>query len=401
MKRFKSYLKCSDCGKGYDIDTIQTICLDKSCKQPLHVYYKIPKNLKKSILKGRPMSMWRYIELLPIKYDHNIISLGEGATKMIKTEALGEMIGLKSLYIKDESSNPTGSFKSRGLSMAVSKAKELGIQKMAMPTAGNAGSALSAYCAAAGIQAKVYMPNETPNVFKVDCEVTGAEVKWVNGDISECAKVMQSENYENEWFDVSTMKEPYRLEGKKTMGFEIAEQFKWKLPDVILCPTGGGTGLVGIWKAFKELKRMGWIGHVPTRMVAVQVKGCSPIVNAFSKGKKQCNVYKNPIVTIANGLRVPQVFADKLVLEILYESNGTALAVSDLEIFQSVKEIAQKEGIFVAPEGGAVWAALKKLMYLQWIKPNEKVVMLNTGSAYKYIDNMLNYARKLNGQDKA
>jgi threonine synthase len=339
--------------------------------------------------------MWRYIELLPVKFDRNIISLGEGATKMIKTKSLAKMIGLKSLYMKDEGSNPTGSFKSRGLSMAVSKAKELGIQKISIPTAGNAGSALSAYCAAAGIEAKIYMPKETPDVFKIDCEVAGATVNMIDGDISACAMEMQNDKNHADWFDVSTMKEPYRLEGKKTMGFEIAEYFKWKLPDVILYPTGGGTGLIGIWKAFKELKRMGWIKHIKTRMVAVQVTGCAPIVKAFKRGKFTCTALAKPVKTIANGLRVPKVFADRLVMSTLYESHGTALTVTDREIYKSVNEIARKEGIFVSPEGAAVWAALKKLTKKNWIKPHEKVVMLNTGSAYKYIENMVNYAKKL------
>jgi threonine synthase len=305
------------------------------------------------------------------------------------------MIGLKSLYMKDEGSNPTGSFKSRGLSMAVSKAKELGIQKISIPTAGNAGSALSAYCAAAGMQAKIYMPKATPDVFKIDCEVAGAIVNVIDGDISACAREMQNEKDQADWFDVSTMKEPYRLEGKKTMGFEIAEYFKWKLPDVIIYPTGGGTGLIGIWKAFKELQRMGWVKHLKTRMVAVQVSGCAPIVKAFKAGKLHTLGLKKPAMTIANGLRVPNVFADRLVLSTLYESQGTALTVTDREIYKCVHEIARKEGIFVSPEGAAVWAALKKLNKKNWIKPNDKVVLLNTGSAYKYIQNMVNYAKKL------
>ncbi len=399
IKRFKSHLLCSGCGAKYDMNEVQTFCTDESCQQPLIVDYKIPKYFKKSYWKSRPMNMWRYIELLPIKYDKNIVSLGEGMTNLINTKELARRVGLDKIYMKDESGNPTGSFKSRGLSMAVSKAKELGIKKIAIPTAGNAGSALSAYCAAAGIEAKVYMPQATPAVFKIDCQITGADVHMVDGDISDCAKQMADDNADKSWFDVSTMKEPYRLEGKKTMGFEIAEQFKWKLPDVIIYPTGGGTGLIGIWKAFAELKRMGWLKNIKTRMVAVQVSSCAPIVKAFKKKKSFAAVLKKPAETIANGLRVPRAFADRLILKALYDSNGTAVSVTDREIYKSVKEIAELEGLFISPEGGAVWAGLKKLVKSKWILPTDKVLMLNTGSAYKYIQNMQDY--ETNAAEKA
>ena len=384
---FFTHLECSECGQFYDKNKIQTYCLD--CKKPLSAIYKIPSvGLDKSILLHRPKTMWRYREMLPVENEDNIISLGEGFTPLLKANNLGKTISFKSLYIKDESGNPTTSFKARGLSMAISKAKEYGIKAVAIPTAGNAGSAMSAYAAKAAIAAHVFMPVATPSVFKIECTFFGAKVTMIEGSIRDCGKEMVAQNVDNQWFDVSTLKEPYRLEGKKTMGYEIAEQFNWQLPDVIIYPAGGGTGLIGIWKAFQEMLQLGWIEHIPTRMVCVQAQGCSPIVDAFEQGLDAASPVENPDETIANGLRVPAPFGDKWMLKVLKESNGTAIRITDEEMLDGIHDIARTEGLFVAPEGAATWMALKKLLNKGWVSEHETVVLLNTGSAYKYIENL-------------
>jgi len=353
--------------------------------QPLVAKYDYSKAPNKDVLKGRTWDMWRYRELLPVFDDANIVSLGEGMSPLLKAKNLD--YGFSNLYIKDEGQNPTGSFKARGLSMAISKAKELGVKVSSIPTAGNAGSALSAYGAKAGMTIHAYMPIQTPQVFQLDCGITGAHVNTIEGNISDAGKQMRADMQED-WWDVTTLKEPYRLEGKKTMGYEIAEQMNWKLPDVILYPTGGGTGLIGIWKAFKEMQEMGWIEDIPTRMVAVQIAQCNPIVQAFENNDSGSSPYPNPGVTIANGLRVPHAFGHKLILKTLYESNGTAIDVTDEEMHNGISELARAEGLFVSPEGAAVWEAAKKLLQKGWIKEDESVVLLNTGSAYKYIENV-------------
>ena len=333
--------------------------------------------------------MWRYREMLPIENPEHIISLGEGFSPLLKIRDLGSSLLLSNLYIKDESGNPTGSFKARGLSMAVSKAKEFGISKVAIPTAGNAGSAMSAYAAKAKLEAHVFMPIVTPSVFKMDCNYFGAHLTFVKGSIRDCGIEMNRQNTGKEWFDLSTLKEPYRLEGKKTMGYEIAEQMNWQLPDVILYPAGGGTGLIGIWKAFHEMLDLGWITSIPTRMVCVQAEGCSPIVDAVELGLDYGKTIENPEETIANGLRVPSPFGHKWMLRVIKQSKGTAIRISDDEMQKGVQEIAQSEGLFVAPEGAATWMALKKLLSQGWLKPTEKIVLLNTGSAYKYLENLI------------
>ena len=384
---FFIHLECSECGQIYDKSKIQTYCLD--CKKPLSAIYKIPAaGLDKSILLHRPKTMWRYREMLPVENEENIISLGEGFTPLLKANNLGKTISFKNLYIKDESGNPTTSFKARGLSMAISKAKEYGIKAVAIPTAGNAGSAMSAYAAKAEMAAHVFMPIATPSVFKMECTFFGAKVTMIEGSIRDCGKAMVAQNVDNQWFDVSTLKEPYRLEGKKTMGYEIAEQLNWQLPDVIIYPAGGGTGLIGIWKAFQEMLQLGWVEHIPTRMVCVQAQGCSPIVDAFEKGLDAASPVENPDETIANGLRVPAPFGDKWMLKVLKESNGTAIRITDEEMLEGTHDIARTEGLFVAPEGAATWIALKKLLAKGWISEHEMVVLLNTGSAYKYIENL-------------
>jgi threonine synthase len=319
--------------------------------------------------------------------DANIISLGEGFTPMLKAAGLSKKSGIRSLFIKDESLNPTGSFKARGLSMAVSRAKELGITSCVIPTAGNAGGAMSAYCAKAGIAAHVFMPSATPEVFKQECRFFGAQLTLVDGSIYDCGQLVRQQASINRWFDVSTTKEPYRIEGKKTLGYEIAEQLGWILPDVIVYPTGGGTGLIGMWKAFDEMEQLGWIGSARPRMVAVQSANCAPVVKAFESGATQMTLYPDSF-TVANGLRVPKPYADSLILRVIKESKGTAISIGDEAIIGAVKEIAREEGLLVSPEGGAIYQAAKQLLQTGWIQPEEKVVLVNTGSGYKYLENL-------------
>jgi len=385
---FFSHLACSYCGTEYDKAEINTFCRKDNCHQPLLAKYHFPTDFDKKILRERSSTMWRYKELLPVEDSQNIVSLGEGMTPLLEVPQMAAKLGLKNLFLKEEGMNPTASFKARGLAMAISKARELGVSKCTIPTAGNAGSALSAYCAKAKMEAHVFMPKETPDVFKIECRAFGANLKIVDGTISDCANLMSLQNSGNQWFDVSTLKEPYRLEGKKTLGYEIAEQMNWETPDVLIYPTGGGTGLIGIWKAFQEMMELKWLKKVRTRMVAVQVEGCHPIVSAFENGSPSAKVFDHPATTIANGLRVPKAFGDRLILKALYESKGTAVSVRDEALKAGIEEIAAEEGLFVCPEGAATWVALKKLVDQNWIQADEKVVLLNTGSAYKYIENL-------------
>jgi threonine synthase len=380
-------LKCPECGAEYDAAVSNTVCLNDACKSTLFANYDLTQYLDKSILKDRPANMWRYHELLPIIHPKNIVTLGEGFTPIIPLENLKQAAIGNEVFWKDESGNPTGSFKARGISAAVSKAKEIGIQAIATPTAGNAGGALAAYAARAGIKAIVYMPKLTPKVFKDECRLYGAELVEIDGNISDCGKLINEHAIANNWFQISTLKEPYRLEGKKTLGFEIAEQFNWQLPDVILYPTGGGTGLIGIWKAFNELEQLGWIDGKRPRMVAVQSESCNGIVTAFNGGHHSSE-FADGGFTIANGLRVPKPYADKIILKVLRDSNGAALTISDNEMSIAIKEIARNEGMLVAPEGAALWQAYKKLKASQWIQLGEQVLMINTGSGYKYLENI-------------
>ena len=380
-------LTCPECGTIHNAEVINTVCVNDACKSTLFAKYNLSGSVDKSILANRPATMWRYKELLPVVDERNIVTLGEGFTPIIPIENLKQFVGDNEVFWKDESGNPTGSFKARGLSAAVSKAKELGIDTIATPTAGNAGGALAAYAARAGIKAIVYMPKQTPQVFKDECRLYGAELFEIDGNISDCGKLVNEHSILNDWFQVSTLKEPYRLEGKKTMGYEIAEQFNWQLPDVILYPTGGGTGLIGMWKAFDEMEQTGWIDSRRPRMVAVQSESCNGIVSAFNSGL-QVSEFADGGFTIANGLRVPKPYADKQILKVLRESNGAALTISDYEMSTALKEIARSEGMLVAPEGAALWQAFKKLKATQWIKPGEQVLMINTGSGYKYLENI-------------
>ena len=331
--------------------------------------------------------MWRYAEMLPVRNEKNIVSLGEGMTPLFALNKLAARFGFAQLFMKDESSNPTGSFKARGISVAVSKAKELGINQCIIPTAGNAGGALAAYCAKADIKCTVVMPRHTPQVFKQECELYGAELILIDGLINDCAKKAMEINKGGEFFDMSTLKEPYRLEGKKTMGYEIAEQSGWELPDVIIYPAGGGTGLIGIWKAFKEMMSLGWITGPLPRMIAVQSKKCAPLLHALKDPVNWKNNF-TPEASIANGLAVPYPFGMDMMLQVLHESGGTALAVDEADIVAAVKEIARMEGLLISPEGAATWEALIQLTRAKIISASEKVLLLNTGTGYKYLENL-------------
>ena len=381
---FATVLKCSNCQQEYSLTSVNTYAT--CCNQPLIVEYDYSLQFPKEALQSRQHNMWRYSEMLPVIKEENIVTLGEGMTPLFSVHKLADRYGFSNLMMKDETSNPTGSFKARGISMAVSKAKELGITKCIIPTAGNAGGALAAYCAKADIKCTVVMPNHTPNVFKQECLMYGAELILIDGLINDCAKKAAEINSNGRYFDISTLKEPYRLEGKKTMGYEIAEQLNWKLPDVIIYPAGGGTGLIGIWKAFKEMLSLGWINGPLPRMVAVQTKNCAPILSAL----KDPHNWKNnfiPRPTIANGLAVPYPFGMDMMLNVLKESGGTAIAVDEDEIIAGVREIAKIEGLLISPEGAATWKALLYLNHTRNISSSEKVLLLNTGSGYKYLDN--------------
>jgi threonine synthase len=329
--------------------------------------------------------MWRWAELLPVIDPGNIVSLGEGDTLLMPLSHLGDKLGLSQLFLKDEGINPTGSFKARGMSSAVSKARELGLEKLAIPSAGNAAGALAAYAARARTEAYVCMPQDTPMANVLECQLAGAQVNLIPGLISDCAHLVGEASRQHGWFDLSTFKEPWRVEGKKIMGYEIAEAFKWSLPDVIIYPTGGGTGLVGMWKAFQELLELGWLEskQIP-RMVVVQASGCAPVVQAFAAGAKSCNFWEDS-KTIASGLRVPKPFADRLILQVLRESQGTATAVEDVEIIAARSQLGETEGIFCAPEGAATLAGLYHLIDSGWIKPIDQIVLFNTGSGLKYV----------------
>jgi threonine synthase len=379
-------LQCSECGKLFDPGVIQTYCQD--CQAPLLARYDLDKasrSLDRDAFRVRPRGMWRCHELLPVHDEQNRISLGEGDTPLMTLPRLGAELGLKHLYVKDESLNPTGSFKARGLSAAVSKAKELGVKKIIIPTAGNAGGAMAAYAARSGIQACIYMPKDTPVANMEESRIAGAQVILIDGLISEAAGMAGVKAREEGWFDVSTFKEPYRTEGKKIMGYELAEEFHWRLPDVIIYPTGGGTGLVGMWKAFAELEAMGWLNDTKRpRMVSVQADGCAPVIKAFENGAQFCDYWVGAH-TIASGLRVPKSFADQIILRDLRDSHGNAVAVSDEEIIVAQKQLAAMEGIFAAPEGAATLAALLHLKQSGWVKPDEWIVVFNTGTGLKYL----------------
>jgi threonine synthase len=381
-----THLECAACGTQYPAAHLYNLC--EKCGKPLLVRYDLvraAKSLTKDSLSSRVSSMWRYREVMPVDSDENIVTLGEGWTPLLHAERLGRSMGMSELYIKDESLNPTQSFKARGMSAAVSMAKELGVTKVAAPSAGNAAGALAAYAARAGMEAHLFMPRDTPRANVVECVELGAHVTLIDGLITDCgAEVARRKDAEG-WFDVSTLKEPYRAEGKKTLGYELAETLGWTLPDVIIYPTGGGTGLIGMWKAFDEMEQMGWIGSARPKMVTVQSEGCAPIVTAFQKGERFADMFPNA-ATVASGLRVPKAIGDFLILDAIRASGGSAVAVSDAELIAAVREIGAAEGVFVAPEGGACLPALRKLIDSGLVKREDRVVMFNTGAGVKYIE---------------
>ncbi len=380
---FASHLECARCAKTFASGKVYNLC---SCGSPLLVRYDLRSaagSLSLASMAGRPRNLWRYREVLPVNKDDSITCLGEGCTPLLAARRLGERLGLPNLFLKDESLNPTGSFKARGLAVAVSMAKELDIKKLAVPSAGNAAGAMAAYAARAGLKAAVFMPEGTPLANQMECVLLGAKVVLVPGSIKDCGRVMREQLKDDGWFDVSTLREPYRLEGKKTMAYEVVEQLDGRVPDAILYPTGGGTGLIGMWKAFDEMEQLGWIGHRRPRMFSVQAQGCAPIVKAFAAGQDHAEEWLNPQTT-ASGLRVPSAIGDFMMLRALRESRGAAVAVSDQEMLVAVRELAESEGVVTSPEGGATLAALKKLLWDGFLAGHETIVLFLTATGYKY-----------------
>ena len=381
-----THLECGLCGTKHEAHRLHNLCT--ACGKPLLVRYDLERAkmfLKKESLATRRPDMWRYREMLPVERDENIVSLGEGWTPLLRATRLGRRVGVQDLFIKDESQNPTQSFKARGMATAVSMAKELGVKKLAVPSAGNAAGALAAYAARAGLKSYIFMPRDTPRANVVECQQTGAHVTLMDGLITDCGAEVGRRKEKEGWFDVSTLKEPYRIEGKKTLGYELAEQMEWRLPDVIIYPTGGGTGLIGMWKAFDEMEQLGWIGSKRPRMVTVQAEGCAPIVRAFEEGNRFADEFPNAATT-ASGLRVPKAIGDFLILDALRASGGTAVAVSDEELIEAVRNIGAVEGVFCAPEGAACLPALRKLVESGEVNKHERVVLFNTGSGVKYME---------------
>jgi threonine synthase len=380
-----SHLECSACGKRRAAGAIHNLC---ECGGPLLVRYDLGKAKtawKRETIFNGPSSMWRYGPVLPVRDPGFVVSLGEGMTPLLAAARLGALLGAKNLWVKDEGLNPTGSFKARGLSCAISMCKELGIRKVAIPSAGNAAGALAAYAAAAGLEAHIFVPRDVPQSNYIECRAFGARVTLVDGLISDCARMVAERKDAEGWFDISTLKEPYRIEGKKTMGYEVAEQLGWALPDAIFYPAGGGVGLIGMWKAFDEMEQLGWISSHRPKMIAVQAAGCQPVVRAFERGESKSQFWQGAH-TLAAGLRVPKPLGDALMLSAIRQSGGTAIAVSDQELLDASLELSALEGIFAAPEGGACVAALRKLLANSFLKAHERIVIYNTGAGLKYLE---------------
>jgi threonine synthase len=381
---YLSHLECGLCGNELEADKVWNLCPE--CNRPLLARYDLKaaaQAFDKGKLAGREPTLWRYHEMLPVREPKYRLCLGEGYTPMYRAERLGRETDFPGLYIKDEGMNPTTSFKARGLGVAVSRAFELGVKEVSIPSAGNAAGAMSAYAALAGMKAYVFMPQDVPRPFVSECKALGAEVTLIDGLITDCGKAAAELVKRYSRFDVSTLKEPYRIEGKKTMGYEVAEQMGWELPDVIIYPTGGGTGLVGMWKAFAEMEALGWIGPERPRMVSVQSAGCAPMVRAFEQGTEFAEPWEGA-ETVADGLRVPAAVGDFLILRALRESDGAAVAVPDAAMIAGANKIGRMQGIFVAPEGGATYAAFEHLRNGGWVKDDETVLLFNTGSGHKY-----------------
>jgi threonine synthase len=385
LKSYTTHLECSLCARTYPVGTIQNLC---QCGGPLLVRYDLAalrQHWSKADLQRGPNSMWRYAPALPVSKEDSIVSLGEGMTPLLAIPNIGRSLGATNLWLKDEGLDPTGSFKARGMACAISMAVELGIRKIALPSAGNAGSAAAIYAARAGIEAHIFMPRDVPQSNYVECKAAGAHVTLVDGLINDCGKIVASRKEAEGWFEVSTQKEPYRVEGKKTMAYEFLEQLDWQVPDAILYPTGGGVGLIGMWKAFDELEALGWIGGKRPKMIAVQAEGCQPVVQAFEKGEVRAQLYEKA-ATVASGLRVPKPLGDFLILEAVRASEGTAIAIPDHELLQAGADLASEEGVFVAPEGAACIAAVRHLLQRGNLKPEEQIIIYNTGSGLKYLE---------------
>jgi threonine synthase len=383
---FLTHLECTNCGARHEWETLQNLCT--KCQKPLFPVYDLEavgKKLKKEDLAAREKSLWRFREVLPLPMDVEPVTLGEGGTPLLRATRFGKAIGLTNLWVKDEAQNPTQSFKARGMTTAVSMAKYLGATKLAVPSAGNAGGALAAYAARAGMEAHIFMPKDTPRANIIECRELGAHVTLIDGLITDCGAEIAKRKTAEGWFDMSTLKEPYRVEGKKTLGYELAEQMNWTLPEVIHYPTGGGTGLIGMWKAFDEMETLGWIGRERPRMFSVQASGCAPVVSAFEAGEKFAAEFPNA-QTVASGLRVPKAVGDFIMLDILRSSKGGAVTVEDEEMIAATREVGAAEGLFVAPEGAACFVAARKLMAEGKIAADERIVIFNTGSGIKYLD---------------
>ncbi|HWF10505.1 MAG TPA: threonine synthase [Bryobacteraceae bacterium] len=380
-----TFLECSVCKRNFAAGQRWNLC---ECGGPLLVRYdleRLRETWSIDSFASAPDSMWRYAPALPVQHASSIVSLGEGMTPIIPVPRTGARIGAADLLIKDDGLNPTGSFKARGLSCAISMCVELGIHKVAIPSAGNAASALAAYSAAAGMEAHIFMPRDVPQANFIECKAYGARVTLVDGLISDCGRIVAERAPEEGWFDISTLKEPYRIEGKKTMGYELAEQLGWELPDAIFYPTGGGVGIIGMWKAFQELEALGWIGSRRPKMIAVQSEGCQPVVRAFQEGAERSRFWDGA-ATIAAGLRVPKPLGDYLTLKAVRESGGTAIAVADGELIDAGIQLASDEGLFISPEGAACVVAAEKLLRDGFLKRDEKIVIYNTGSGLKYLE---------------
>jgi threonine synthase len=381
-----THLVCTACGSRHVATVPQNV--SSCCSKPLYPAYDLAaaaRTLTKDALRGRVASMWRYREVLPVRDDAHIVTLNEGFTPLLPAPRLGARAGVARLWIKDESQNPTQSFKARGMAAAVSMAKQFGLKKLAVPSAGNAAGALAAYAARAGMEAHIFMPADTPKANVIECREMGAHVTLINGLITDCGAEVAKRKAAEGWFDVSTLKEPYRVEGKKTLGYELAEQMNWQLPDVVIYPTGGGTGLVGMWKAFDEMQQLGWIGAERPRMFSAQAAGCQPIVRAFEAGEKSAAEHIGA-QTRASGLRVPKAIGDFIMLDILRRSGGGAVAVPDADMIACTGEVGSAEGLFVAPEGAACYAALKLLLARGAVRPTDRVVLFNTGAGVKYLE---------------
>ncbi|MDQ7841364.1 MAG: threonine synthase [bacterium] len=383
---FLSHLECTACRERFDADQLLGVC--PACGKVLYARYDLnaaAATLTRDSLRGRRPDMWRYHEVMPVRDPSNVLSLGEGMTPLLDAPRLARRYGLRTLLLKDEGKNPTGTFKARGLCAAVSRARELGVRAISMPTAGNAGAALAAYAARGALDAYTVMPQDTPAINQAECAIYGARAYSINGLINDAGRVLRGLAQHRGWFDMSTLREPYRVEGKKTMGYEIAEALDWDLPDVIVYPAGGGTGLVGIWKAFDEMEALGWIGERRPRMVAVQAAGCAPIVRAYLEGKSHAEPFENAH-TVASGLRVPVAIGDYLMLQAVRDSGGTALSVTDDEMLAAMREMASAEGVFAAPEAAATLAALPELIDRGTVTPKDRVLLLLTGAGMKYTD---------------